>query len=212
MEVAALEILQLFATALGVADPESRHLLDAARAEFIEHGFRRTSVGDIARRAAVSRPTVYRRLGDKDTIVRAVIARDAVEFMAGMQEKITKLKTPTGRIEEVFVLGMRMAATHPLLQAVVRFDPETMPSMFAALNDAAMGMVRDIVASLLNDDSLGELALPMEDGRRVADVLLRIAATHVIAPSELMPLDTDKRTREFARTYFNPIIESVRSA
>lgn len=49
-------------------------LLDAAAAAFIEHGFQRTQMDDIAERLRVSKGTIYRAVDSKETLFAAVIA------------------------------------------------------------------------------------------------------------------------------------------
>ncbi len=56
--------------------PPDRHskLLDAAAAAFVEHGFRRTQMDDIAGRLGVSKGTIYRAVDSKESLFAAVIA------------------------------------------------------------------------------------------------------------------------------------------
>lgn len=49
-------------------------LLDASAAAFVEHGFRRTQMDDIAERLGVSKGTIYRAVDSKETLFAAVIA------------------------------------------------------------------------------------------------------------------------------------------
>ncbi len=49
-------------------------LLDAAAAAFVEHGFHRTQMDDIAERLGVSKGTIYRSVDSKETLFAAVIA------------------------------------------------------------------------------------------------------------------------------------------
>jgi len=49
-------------------------LLDAAAAAFVEHGFQRTQMDDIAERLGVSKGTIYRAVDSKETLFAAVIA------------------------------------------------------------------------------------------------------------------------------------------
>lgn len=49
-------------------------LLDAAAAAFVEHGFQRTQMDDIADRLGVSKGTVYRAVDSKEILFAAVIA------------------------------------------------------------------------------------------------------------------------------------------
>ena len=57
-------------------------ILEAARAQFVRTGVRRTSGDDIARSAGINRATLYRRVGTKDEIVRhlpTVLSVDVLE-------------------------------------------------------------------------------------------------------------------------------------
>ena len=58
-----------------VTPPDRRaKLLDAAAAAFVEHGFQRTQMDDIAERLGVSKGTIYRTFDSKDALFAAVIA------------------------------------------------------------------------------------------------------------------------------------------
>ncbi len=51
-------------------------ILDAALAEVLDHGVRRTSAVDIARRAGVSRQTIYRYWSDVQAVFAALVTRE----------------------------------------------------------------------------------------------------------------------------------------
>jgi AcrR family transcriptional regulator len=53
--------------------PRVRHLLDAARAAFIAHGFAGVSIDALARDAGVSKETIYRHFADKEALFRAAL-------------------------------------------------------------------------------------------------------------------------------------------
>ena len=58
-----------------ITPPDRRaKLLDAAAAAFVEHGFQRTQMDDIADRLGVSKGTIYRTFDSKDALFAAVIA------------------------------------------------------------------------------------------------------------------------------------------
>ncbi len=177
-------------------------LLDAARAEFIAHGYRRTSVGDIARRAKIARQTVYRRLGDKGDIVRQVTLREVVEFLEAVGPRVLAHPTPVERAAEAFVLGVAECRTNELLAALRRFEPETVQPL---LDDRASALepVRTLIAMAITSEGL-----PMEAAVRAADLMFRVAASLVIVPSPVLPIDTDDHARWLARTYFGPLIEA----
>ncbi|MCX6493944.1 MAG: helix-turn-helix domain containing protein, partial [Rhodococcus sp.] len=51
-------------------------VLDAARSCILERGVKRTTLAEIARRAKVSRPTVYRRWADTRAVVSSLLTRE----------------------------------------------------------------------------------------------------------------------------------------
>ena len=53
------------ATPNRLPDPGTQAILDAAVVEFERHGLRRVALEDVARRAGVSRTTIYRRFSNK---------------------------------------------------------------------------------------------------------------------------------------------------
>src|ERR1700722_18332662 len=58
-------------------------ILDAAAACVLAFGVRRTSLSDVARRAGVSRPTVYRRWPDLRALVADLMTRELATVFAG---------------------------------------------------------------------------------------------------------------------------------
>lgn len=60
-------------------------ILDAARAEFLEAGFRDTSMDRVAERAAVSKRTVYNHFPSKEDLFKAI----ALQFVAELQQAVT---------------------------------------------------------------------------------------------------------------------------
>ena len=71
-------------------DASTELILDAAVVEFERHGFRRVALDDVARRAGVSRTTIYRRFANKDELVGAVIERENVRLFADIAAELTR--------------------------------------------------------------------------------------------------------------------------
>ena len=66
-------------------------ILDAALVEFERHGFRRVALDDVAKRAGVSRTTIYRRFVNRDELVGAVIERENVALFADIAHEVGAL-------------------------------------------------------------------------------------------------------------------------
>ena len=100
-------------------------LLDAARASILAVGWRRTTLTDVARRAGVSRMTIYRRWPDMQTLLADLLVRE----WGGLID--TALLDPdTAETSGLQRLGRGVVATvgalreNPLFVKIVEVDPE----------------------------------------------------------------------------------------
>ena len=76
----------------GAQDEMTGRILDAALAEFTEFGLRRVSADDVARRAGISRATLYRRFpGGKSQLIQQVMARDMRRFLSEVDAAVSAL-------------------------------------------------------------------------------------------------------------------------
>jgi len=107
-----------------VLDPADGALLDAAHACVMAVGMRRTTLTDVARRAGVSRMTVYRRFPDVTALLQSLMTR---EFLAVLTDALD-VDAPTAR-ERLAVGaagGVRGLSEHPLFSRLIDVDPEMM--------------------------------------------------------------------------------------
>jgi AcrR family transcriptional regulator len=98
----------------------------AALELFRDHGVRRVTVGEIARRAAVSPVTIYNHFGSKEDLVR-----DAVKhFLSAMMEKYQAIilsdRPFLEKLESIVFDKTQIAATsnEEFMQTLVSNDPE----------------------------------------------------------------------------------------
>jgi len=97
-------------------------LLDAARAAILAVGWRRTTLTDIARRAGVSRMTIYRRWPDMQTLLADLMTRE----WSGIVEDatLTDAATVRDRLVGGVVATVRTLRTNELFLKIVDVDPE----------------------------------------------------------------------------------------
>jgi len=108
---------------------KKRRILEAATELFIAQGYRKTSVDEVARRAAVAKGTVYLYFKNKSDLLFHAIALeksayvgDAMEILAGDLPPLEKLRA---YLANVFVLG----ATMPLISRLMSGDRELLVAM-----------------------------------------------------------------------------------
>ncbi|MGF0225519.1 helix-turn-helix domain-containing protein [Dietzia natronolimnaea] len=68
-------------------DAEDIRLIEAAASVFAERGIKGASTDDIARAAGVTRVTLYRRLGPREQILRALYAHEAQRLMMSVNAR-----------------------------------------------------------------------------------------------------------------------------
>ena len=146
--------------ALGQIDEhKSRAILEAASALFVEKGAK-TSMTEIARRAGVSKQTLYNRFPTKTDIGRALAAQrsDAVTAPltsgAGPEEVLAA-------IAETLIGKVCQGGKGASLRGVALVSPEA-PELARAIYDAGPGeSVRRIAAWLEAQDEAGRLTLSL---------------------------------------------------
>ncbi|MDO8184106.1 TetR/AcrR family transcriptional regulator [Conexibacter sp. JD483] len=103
---------------------EDDALLDAARACVLAVGVRRTTVTDVARRAGVSRMTLYRRYPDISSLISALMTREFSALGEEVKRIAAKLPNARARLVEEAVLGADRLTRNPLFLRIVDVDPE----------------------------------------------------------------------------------------
>lgn len=140
------------------ADETENAILDAATECVLAFGVRRTSLSDVARRAGVSRPTVYRRWPDRQALVADMMTR---EFTAVFSAAAASAP-PEGSVREQavaqFLAVARELRVHPLLSKIIQADPELLqPYIFDRLGASqrlALTFIADRIAEGQRDGSI----------------------------------------------------------
>ena len=100
-------------------------LLDATRECVLEVGVRRTTLTDVAKRAGVSRMTLYRRYPDVDHLVRALMTREFAALLAEV-ERSSGQGNAREQLVQRAVEAIRMLDANPLMRRVVQLDADLM--------------------------------------------------------------------------------------
>ncbi|HEX3547472.1 MAG TPA: helix-turn-helix domain-containing protein [Mycobacterium sp.] len=187
-------------------DPTTEAILDAAVVEFEQHGFRRVALDDVARRARISRTTIYRRFSNKDQLVAAVIERENVRLFAGIAAELKSTGPQSNYYVEAFTLSILRFRRHRVLDRMLTEEPGLVIEMAGQHYGAAIERMAEALRVIFPDgfaERIGEEAV-----NELADTILRYAAMVLLLPSA-QPLETADDIRAFARQHFLPSLPAA---
>lgn len=99
-------------------------VLDAARATVLDFGVRRATLTEVARRAGLSRMTVYRRYADGNELMRALMSREFGAVLLDAQREAEAVADPLERVLAGILGTLRMLMEHPLMARLLELEPE----------------------------------------------------------------------------------------
>jgi AcrR family transcriptional regulator len=103
--------------------PEYRErILDAAEACLMERPFSSRLHAEVAARAGVSRPTVYKHVGDQAAIFRAVMTREAERYIAAVLPELSRPLGLRAHFSHLVGFSVQYFRTSPLIRALLEFD------------------------------------------------------------------------------------------
>jgi AcrR family transcriptional regulator len=153
-------------------------VLDAARACVLAVGVRRTTFSDVARRAGVSRMTLYRRYPDLEALLSALMTYEFGAIVAAAREAAGTEASARGRVVAMTVHGCRALASDPLFARILDLDPELLlPYVTVRLG----GMQRMAVAGLEEELAAADGSVRAGDPAAMAAGIELIARGFVLA-------------------------------
>ena len=191
------------------ADPTTETILDAAVVEFERHGFRRVALDDVARRAGVSRTTIYRRFSNKDELIAAVIERENVVLFAEIAADLKQAGPQSNYYVEAFTLSILKFRRHRVLDRIITDEPSLVPELYRKHHGAVVDRMAEALKVIFPEgfaERIGEEAVI-----ELADTILRYAAMALLLPS-VQPLETADDIRAFATKHFLPSLPAAMRA
>jgi AcrR family transcriptional regulator len=153
-------------------------LLDAARACVLAVGVRRTTFSDVARRAGVSRMTLYRRFPDLEAMLSALMTREFGRVVEEARSASTEGASCRERAVAMVTGAARRLHADPLFDRLLDVDPELLlPYVTLRLG----GMQRMAVAGLTEELRCGDGSVRDGDPEVLARAIELMARGFVLA-------------------------------
>jgi AcrR family transcriptional regulator len=191
----------------GRSTPSDEAVLAAAKECVLDVGLRRTTLADVARRAGVSRMTVYRRYGDFSTLVSELLTTELLSLVDAAREEILYLPTARERLVEAGVLVVNRMSAHPLWCRVLDLDPELLvPLIFDRFGSTQRAVVEYVAAQVVEGQQDGSVRAC--DPQLAATCLLLTAQSFVfsarIVSQQHSGLRTAAELRRLLDAYLRP--------
>jgi AcrR family transcriptional regulator len=169
-------------------------ILAAAASCVIDFGIERVTLAEIARRAGVSRPTVYRRWPDTRSILASLLTERVVGAWREVPAGRTGREALVARVVEV----TRRLRRDALVLTVLRSDPELAMVYIADRLGTSQQILIDAVADELRK-AQGDKSVRAGDPRRLAAMVLLITQSVIQSGQIVHPiLDADSLDVELA--------------
>ncbi len=164
-------------------------ILDAAGKCFARQGIARTSIGDIAREAGCSRPTVYRYFSDRDALRQAFMHREARQLGLTVAAAIKDIGDPGQKLVEAVLNSLQGVRDNPLLSAWFTSEDGVATMELAG----ASPLLASLTASLL--------PIGGSDSSAQANWVVRIILSLL-----LLPGSDEREEREMIERFVMPVV------
>ncbi|MGY4711991.1 TetR/AcrR family transcriptional regulator [Mycolicibacterium sp. CBM1] len=192
-----------------MADPSTEAILDAALVEFDQHGIRRVALDDVARRAGVSRTTIYRRFANKDDLVSAVMDRENAQLFADIADDLKAARPQSNYYVEAFTQAILRGRQHRVLNRMVLDEPALTLELARKHYSAAVQRIEAALQVIFPPGFADRIGAPAVHD--LADCIWRYAMMVLLLPSR-EPLETAEEIRAFATQHFLPSLpEALRA-
>jgi AcrR family transcriptional regulator len=166
--------------------PIPQRLLDAALEAATIHGISKLSMGEVARRADLSRQTLYRHYPSKDTLVAAVVTAETGKLIEQVVAAALTETEPQASLEAGLFTALTVLRDHPLLDRLVRTEPEALLPLLTTDSSPVMVQVRGVVEAILTEGN-PELTQEPVAMRRFADVVTRLLISYAVSAPDDPP-------------------------
>jgi len=153
--------------------------LDAARACILDVGWRRTTLTEVARRAGVSRMTIYRSWPDMPTLLGDLMTREWGALSADVTREAHDVATPDGLASAA--LGMvRALRGNEVFSRIVELDPELLlPYLIDRRGRSQQALVELLAGAVASGQETG--AMRTGDPQAIARSLVLAAHGFVLS-------------------------------
>lgn len=172
-------------------------VLDAVRDCVLAVGVRRTTLTDVARRAGVSRMTLYRRWPDVRSLVGDLMTREWIDVATRALPEPHPDKDTRTQIVDGLVAGVEGFRAHPLFRKIIDVDPELLLPYVLDRRGASQEALLELLADSL-EQGHADGSVRLAPTRRQARAVLLVVQSFTLSLRTM----TDEDDPELTSTAF----------
>lgn len=159
-------------------------ILTAAVEAATVHGITKLSMGDVARQAKLSRQTLYRHFPNKDALIAEVVLAETDALIATVVAAGQDHQDPRDALAAGLLAALRAAREHPLLDRLIRTEPEALLPLLITDGGPVMAQVRAVVEAIIDERVV---SLDPVRRRRLADIVSRLLVSYAVSAPDDPP-------------------------
>ena len=154
-------------------------LLDASVEIVAEVGWDALSMTEVSKRSGVPRQSIYKEVGTKADLGRAVVDREVKRFVTVTGEQLAAQPDLESGLPAAVRQVLEQGRANPVLQSVLRLGEHTgLLALLTVHPDAVLGQVTTAVTALLPPERATEA---------MVDTVVRLMVSHLVQPT--VPVD-----------------------
>jgi AcrR family transcriptional regulator len=156
-------------------------VLRATDTLLVDHSWREVTMAQVARAAGVSRQTLYNEFGNRAELAQAYASWAGDQLLDEVERVVAGHESLSEALVAAFTVFLDLGSDHPLIRALG--DEGGMDDMAGALRGPENPIVLGASARLVRIISDAWPHLPAPCVEAVAEVLVRLAISHLLLPT-----------------------------
>ncbi len=154
-------------------------ILDASLATMADHGIARLSLEDVARRAKLSRQTVYRYFPSKKDLLDATVLREEQIFITNMVAAAERHRELEPALRSAIEAAMRTGQAHALLNRLLATEPNSIVALVTTDRGPVLSAARQALEEIL---ARWLPRAPKTRQSMAVDAVARLLVSYVVNP------------------------------